>query len=185
MPVTKYELVVVLDPSLTEADHHVELEKIEAVITENGGAVESKDIWGKRRLAYQINKKREGVYALFHFDADSASKVLPELERYLRITETILRHLVTKAVIGKSKGEPARAEEHFRSMSRGPRPGGPGGPRGPRSDYRGGDSRGADSRGGDDSSAGSPAPASPDAPGEEPKAEAPAPAAPAPATSND
>ncbi|MEQ8820870.1 MAG: 30S ribosomal protein S6 [Sumerlaeia bacterium] len=102
---SKYELVVVHEPNLVEDQYNSELEAVEKVITANGGEVLDKDIWGKRRLAYQINKRREGRYTLYHFTCESEGKCLPELNRALRIDENVLRFLVTKAVEAKTRGE--------------------------------------------------------------------------------
>ncbi len=99
-----YELVVVHTPQLTEQQHRDKLAELKKVIAKNGGEIRTEEIWGKRRLAYQIGKQREGVYALVQFDAPSVGICLSELERHCKIEETVLRHLVTRAVIGKSKG---------------------------------------------------------------------------------
>ncbi|MBI5154350.1 30S ribosomal protein S6 [Candidatus Poribacteria bacterium] len=166
----KYEVVVVLDAARTEDDQKALLEKLEGVITSNGGKIESRDIWGRRRLAYPIRKRREGYYAVLVFEADTTSAVLAELNRHLRITEEILRSLVTEAVVGKSRGNPneTSAEHRF---------GGHGGsryPRGPRSDGPRSDGPRRDRPAGSESAPApapapveSPAPASSEAPAEE------------------
>ncbi|MCB2156997.1 30S ribosomal protein S6 [bacterium] len=110
---TKYEMVVVLDPNKTEEEQQTVLAKLDEVITKNGGTIESRDVWGKRRLAYSIGKRRDGYYVLYLFDADPSGSALPELNRYLRISEDVLRSLVTKAVVGKSTGKaPSEMEGH-------------------------------------------------------------------------
>jgi len=150
--VPKYEVVVVFDPNQTEELQKEELAKVEEVITKNGGTIDSQEIWGKRRLAFPINRRREGYYALVTFDTVTSNAVLAELNRHLRIAEPILRSLVTRAVVGKAKGTPPPPEEMARYQS--PRPFGgrrrEGGDR-PRGEYRGGD-RGGD-RGGEHRSA--------------------------------
>ena len=113
MAVSTYELVVVLDANKTDDEIQQSLKKIEDVITSNEGTIVQKDEWGKKRFAYPIEKKRDGYYTLYHFDSVTNNECLPELNRHLRIEEDILRSLVTKAVIGKSKGNPALAEEFF------------------------------------------------------------------------
>ena len=112
----KYEVVVVLDAVMSEDEHKALLEKIEGVITSNGGSVESRNIWGKRRLAYPIKKKRDGYYVLILADIDPATAALRELDRFLRITEPVLRFLVTRAVVGKSTGDPAKYDVYERGM---------------------------------------------------------------------
>ena len=131
----KYEVVVVFDALRGEEENKASLAKLEEVITRNGGVVESKDIWGKRRLAYPIERKRDGYYVVMIVETDSEGGTLPELNRYLRITEEILRFLVTRAVIGKSTGTPP-AEDPFeyRNRFQGRRD-----DRGGRDDRRGGD----------------------------------------------
>lgn len=113
---TKYELVVVLDGSATEEENRALLDKITGLLEGNGAVVESTDVWGKRRLAYMIEKKRDGWYAVIVFDADPVGTALPEVDRFLRITEQVLRHLVTKAVVGKSKGDATKYEEFERGL---------------------------------------------------------------------
>jgi len=129
--VQKYELVVVLDPTLSEEDQKGRTESIEQLIVKNGGPIDAWDVWGTRRMAYPIGRRREGFYAVLLFDCEPNSEVLPELNRYLRITEGVMRSLVTTAIVGKSRGNPALAEEYQRNFGR--MPGGRG-PRGPRRD---------------------------------------------------
>ena len=102
---TKYELVVVLDPNKTEEEQQAVLAKVDEVITSNGATIEKRDAWGKRRLAYSIRKRREGYYVLIQFDADPVGTALSELNRHLRISEDVLRFLITRAVVGKSLGK--------------------------------------------------------------------------------
>jgi small subunit ribosomal protein S6 len=88
-----YEIVVVIQPDLDETTVNGILDKINGWITDAGGVVTKKDIWGKRRLAYSIRKQREGVYVLLEI------QILPsktrELERNLLLTEPVLRFLIT------------------------------------------------------------------------------------------
>jgi small subunit ribosomal protein S6 len=114
--VVKYEVVVVLDAVMSEEEHSALLDKIEGVVTANGGSIESRNIWGKRRLAYPINKKRDGYYVLILADIDPASAALNELDRFLRITEPVLRSLITKAVVGKSTGDASKYDVYERGM---------------------------------------------------------------------
>ena len=104
----RYELTYIIDTELEETARKELIEKVSALIAENGGEVEKVDeTWGKRRLAYAINYKTEGWYVLVTFQA---SAELPrELERNLEINESILRYLVIKLVEKRSNVKPRAA----------------------------------------------------------------------------
>jgi len=103
---TTYELLVIHSPLLSEQQHQEKLEQLKAVVEKNGGSVVKQDVWGKRRLAFPIKKQREGLYTVVHFDAESQGICLAEVDRICKIDEAVIRHLITRAVIGKSKGRP-------------------------------------------------------------------------------
>lgn len=84
-----YELMVIIDPDVEERTVEPSLQKFLNVITTGGGTIEKVDIWGRRRLAYEIKKKAEGIYAVVNFTAEPA--IAQELDRQLGLTETILR----------------------------------------------------------------------------------------------
>jgi small subunit ribosomal protein S6 len=84
-----YELVFIIQPDLDENAVKALIEKVQAWITEAGGVVSKVDNWGKRRLAYQLNKRREGQYVLF--ELQMAPTFSAELERNLRFQEPIMR----------------------------------------------------------------------------------------------
>lgn len=84
-----YELMVIIDPDVEERSIDPTLEKFLNVVRNGGGTVDKKDIWGRRRLAYEIQKKTEGVYAVVNFTATPA--VAAELDRQLSLNETIMR----------------------------------------------------------------------------------------------
>ena len=84
-----YELMVILDPDLEERTVAPSLDKFLNVIRKGGGTVEKVDVWGRRRLAYDINKKAEGIYAVVDMTADPA--VAQELDRQLGLNESVLR----------------------------------------------------------------------------------------------
>lgn len=109
----KYELVVVLEVNRPEEQITASIEKIEEVITKHGATVESREIWGKRRLAYPINRRRDGHYTLLLFESEPEGPMLAELNRHLRISEDVLRFLITKAVVGKSRGNPPAEGQEF------------------------------------------------------------------------
>ena len=90
----KYENMFVAHPSLDEEAVKALIEKFKGVIENGGGTVDNVDFWGKRKLAYEIAKVNEGYYTLINF---TASPELPkELDRVLRITDGIIRHMIVK-----------------------------------------------------------------------------------------
>ncbi len=89
-----YELMVIIDPEVDERTVESSLQKFLNVITNDGGTIEKVDIWGRRRLAYEIQKKAEGIYAVVNFTATPATA--QELDRQLGLNETILRTKITR-----------------------------------------------------------------------------------------
>ncbi len=85
----QYELMVILDPELEERTVAPSLDKFLNVIRKGGGSVEKVDIWGRRRLAYEINKKTEGIYAVVDMTTEPADA--KELDRQLGLNESVLR----------------------------------------------------------------------------------------------
>ena len=107
----QYELMVILNPEIDERTVAPSLDKFLKVITNDGGSIDKVDIWGKRRLAYEIQKKTEGIYAVVNFTATSAAT--QELDRQLKLNETIMRTKVLRAeeAIALIESERVRAEE--------------------------------------------------------------------------
>lgn len=85
----QYEMMVILDPEVEERTVAPSLDKYLSVITTEGGSVDKVDIWGRRRLAFEILKKTEGIYAVVDFTATSATA--KELDRQLGLNEVVLR----------------------------------------------------------------------------------------------
>ena len=85
----QYELMIILDPEVEERTVAPSLDKYLSVIKTDGGSVDKVDIWGRRRLAYDINKKSEGIYAVVDFT--STSDTAKELDRQLGLNEVVLR----------------------------------------------------------------------------------------------
>lgn len=85
----KYEIMIIINPDVDERQVTPNLEKHLQVITNGGGTVDNTDMWGKRRLAYDIQKKSEGIYVVINLTAAPAE--VKELERVLSIDESILR----------------------------------------------------------------------------------------------
>lgn len=89
-----YEVMVILDPDTDERQVQPTLEQFLTVITKAGGTVDNLDIWGRRRLAYEIQKKSEGIYAVITLTAEPAD--VKELDRQFSINESIMRTKVIR-----------------------------------------------------------------------------------------
>jgi small subunit ribosomal protein S6 len=89
-----YEVMVILDPVLEERTIAPSLDTFLNVVKKDGGTVEKVDIWGKRRLAYEIDKRAEGIYAVIDLQAEPASVL--ELDRQLNLNESVLRTKVLR-----------------------------------------------------------------------------------------
>lgn len=89
-----YELMVILDPELEERTVAPSLDTYLNVVRNDGGSVDNVDIWGRRRLAYEINKKPEGIYAVVTLQAEPAT--IKELDRQLTLNESVLRTKVIR-----------------------------------------------------------------------------------------
>ena len=89
-----YEVVYIIKPGFDDEKYNAIIERYNTLIQNNGGEIVKVDPWGKRRLAYEIEKLREGYYVLVHFKAETT---LPEeLERNLKIADDIMRYLVVR-----------------------------------------------------------------------------------------
>ena len=93
---TKYEILYIIRPNIDEEAKTALVERFDAILTENGAAnLESKD-WEKRKLAYEINDFREGIYHIATFEAETTSEALSEFDRLAKINLDILRHMIVK-----------------------------------------------------------------------------------------
>ena len=90
----RYELMIILDPDLEERTVAPSLDTFMNVIRQGGGTVEKVDIWGRRRLSFEINKKAEGIYAVVDLQAEPAT--MKELDRQLNLNEAVLRTKVLR-----------------------------------------------------------------------------------------
>ena len=90
----KYELAVVLSAKLEDDERAAALEKVRNYITQYGGTVVSEDDWGKRRLAYEIQKMKEGFYTFITFEA--APEAPAQIESHVRVMEPVIRFLIVK-----------------------------------------------------------------------------------------
>ncbi len=93
-PLRNYEVMVILDPSLEERTIAPSLDAFLNVVKNDGGSVEKVDIWGRRRLAYEINKHAEGIYAVIDLKAQPSAVL--ELDRQLNLNESVLRTKVLR-----------------------------------------------------------------------------------------
>ena len=89
MSMRLYELMIILDPEIEERTVAPSLDKYLKVVTTEGGSVDKVDIWGRRRLAYEIKKHAEGVYAVVNFTCEPATA--KELDRQLGLNESVMR----------------------------------------------------------------------------------------------
>lgn len=88
-----YELMCIVQPDLDETAFNGVLDKVKGWITDSGGSIEKAEVWGRRRMAYTINKHREGQYVLLNVSMTPAATF--ELERNLRYQESIMRHMLS------------------------------------------------------------------------------------------
>jgi small subunit ribosomal protein S6 len=102
--VTTYEILLLLDPDLAEARQDELIARIRGLVEKGGGTWRSHDAWGRRRLAYEIAKKPEGVYHLVVFE--SPGETLDEVSRVLKIDDGVLRHLATRHIEGSRTSAP-------------------------------------------------------------------------------
>ena len=89
-----YELMVILDPDLEERTIAPSLDTFLNVVRNGGGTVDKVDVWGRRRLSFEIDKKSEGIYAVIDLQATPAA--VAELDRQLRLNESVLRTKVIR-----------------------------------------------------------------------------------------
>jgi small subunit ribosomal protein S6 len=84
-----YEMMIILDPSLEERTVQPSLDQFLKVVTTAGGSVDKVDVWGRRRLAYEIDKKSEGIYTVVELTAEPDA--VKELDRQLNLNEAVMR----------------------------------------------------------------------------------------------
>ena len=103
-----YECVYILDPSLEELAVKEKTERFNEIVTSRKGTIHKVDLWGKRKLAYPIAKRFEGIYTVMKFSGDN--KILTELNRIFRFDDTVLRHIIVQdnAPLPETAGEAAQ-----------------------------------------------------------------------------
>jgi small subunit ribosomal protein S6 len=102
--VTTYEILLLLDPEQAEAHQEELVARLRKLVEGSGGTWRSHDAWGRRRLAYEIRKKPEGVYHLVVFESNA--ETLDEIVRVLKIDDAVLRHMATKHIEGSRTSAP-------------------------------------------------------------------------------
>ena len=135
----RYEAIIVFDSALTDADVAQHLEKIDAVVKAHAGTVEKQDIWGRRELAYKIQKKSHGIYVMLIISGDNT--LVTDLRRQLRINDSVIRSLIVdKDRYAPDITKPPSTESAFAGGGYGDRGGygGGGGGYGDRGGYGGG-----------------------------------------------
>ena len=90
----EYEVMVIFDPDAESSAVDAVVARVTDLLTGSGGEVQGTDAWGKRRLAYEIDHKTEGVYTLISFKSEPG--ILTELERVLSLTDEVIRHKVVR-----------------------------------------------------------------------------------------
>jgi small subunit ribosomal protein S6 len=101
---TTYEILLMLDPDQAEARQDEIVARAREQVEKGGGTWQSHDPWGRRRLAYPIAKKEEGVYHLVVFEAEAGT--LDEVSRVLKIDDAVLRHMATRHIAGSRTSAP-------------------------------------------------------------------------------
>ena len=91
---SKYELAVIVSAKLEEEERAAEIEKVSNLVTRFGGTITDVEEWGKKKLAYEIQKMHEGFYYFIQFEADAQCPA--EVERHVRIMDNVLRYLVVR-----------------------------------------------------------------------------------------
>jgi small subunit ribosomal protein S6 len=92
--VNAYEIMLMLDPELADERQNEIVARTRDLVEKRGGVWVGQETWGRRKLAYEIDRKAEGLYYLLHFDCDAAT--LEEITRVLRITDGAMRHLAVR-----------------------------------------------------------------------------------------
>lgn len=94
-----YETITILDPALSDEDVSAATEKITSLITKNNGEILKNENWGKKNLAYEINKKKKGFYLFLVFRAPST--LIKQLEDYYKVFDPVFKYIVVK--LGKKE----------------------------------------------------------------------------------
>ena len=99
---TEYEILLLLDADLDDGRQAEVVSRVRELVERGGGSWDLHDVWGRRKLAYEIDHKTDGSYHLLHFTCEAGT--LDEVSRVLRIDDAVMRHMATRRI----KGSPAR-----------------------------------------------------------------------------
>ena len=99
---TSYEILLMLDPELAEERQAEVVARTRELVERGGGTWANQEIWGRRKLAYEIDHKGEGVYHLLTFE--TSPETLDEISRVLKITDGVMRHMAVRQVAGSHTG---------------------------------------------------------------------------------
>ncbi len=110
----QYEILLMLDPDLAEQRQEELVVRVRELVERGGGRWQRQDVWGRRRLAYEIAHKKEGTYHLLQFDAEPETP--NQLSRILRITDGVMRHLATRRIEGSQTTAPPEPEPERQSV---------------------------------------------------------------------
>jgi small subunit ribosomal protein S6 len=110
-----YEILLMLDPELPEDRQNEIIQRVRENVERSGGSWGGHDVWGRRRLAYEIDHKTEGVYHLLTFDAEA--EALAEVSRVLKITDGVMRHLAVKRTAATGPARPLESSGERRQDS--------------------------------------------------------------------
>ncbi|HWQ24320.1 MAG TPA: 30S ribosomal protein S6 [Gaiellaceae bacterium] len=115
---TEYEILLLLDPEASEERQAEIVARVRELVERSGGTWDLHDVWGRRKLAYEIRHKGEGNYHLLQFTCDAAT--LDEVSRVLKIDDAVLRHLATRRIQGSpvrplAVGAPTREDAEIAS----------------------------------------------------------------------
>ena len=100
MPTRAYELMIIVDQDADDAANTAVLDRVTEMITADGGSVPTVDKWGRRRFAYEINHKHEGVYTVLEIATDAPN--LDEVDRFLRLADDVVRHKLIRLPDGEA-----------------------------------------------------------------------------------
>jgi small subunit ribosomal protein S6 len=117
-----YEILFIVRPDVPEEEIDGVVEPLKTVVTAAGGAVDKVDKWGKRRLAYRVQKYRDGYYVLLQFSTDKAADTVKELERRLRVSDTVVKFLTVRIDEDLKRREKLRKKREKRAQRKPPVP---------------------------------------------------------------
>ena len=126
-----YEILFIIRPDVPEEEIDGLVEPLKGVVAVGGGAVDKIDKWGKRKLAYRVQKYREGYYVLLQFSTEKAAETVKELERRLRVSDTVIKFLTVRIDPELKRMEKLKQRREKRAQRKPPAPAPEAGPAAP------------------------------------------------------